>query len=83
MSTEFGWWNKDPEQGKYQVLAAVHGGNVAWTRHQGHHTGWDPHVPSEADWERLVAEAARRVPRRLLSPRQFDEIKRLKTMNTR
>ena len=78
MSIEFGWWNKDPEEGKYQVRASVHGGNIAWTRHQGHHTPWQPHAPSEADWDRLIAEADRRVPRRLISPKQFEAIKRLR-----
>jgi hypothetical protein len=78
MSTEFGWWVRDPELGKYQVKAAVHGGNLTWTRKQGHFTSWMPHTPSEDDWDRLVSEAARRVPRRLLSPKQFNEIKDLK-----
>lgn len=80
MSIEFGWWNKDPEEGKYQVRASVHGGNIAWTRHQGHHTPWAPHTPSEADWDRLIAEADRRVPRRLISPKQFEAIKRLRPL---
>ena len=78
MSMEFGWWNRDPEQGKYQVLVTVHGGNITWERKQGHHTSWAPHPPTEADWDQLIATADKRVPRRLLSPRQFDEIKRLR-----
>jgi hypothetical protein len=78
MSMEFGWWNKDPEQGKYQVRAVVHGGNLAWTRKQGHHTSWAEHAPSEDDWTRLISEAERRLPRRLLSPKQFEEIKKLR-----
>lgn len=77
MSIEFGWWNKDPESGKYQVRAVVHGGNIEWTRHQGHHTPWGPHVPDDDDRERLVYEANKRVPRRLISEKQFEEIKRL------
>lgn len=77
MSIEFGWWNKDPERGKYQVSAIVHGGNIEWTRHQGHHTQWEPHIPTDEDRERLISEAERRVPRRLISQKQFDEIKRL------
>jgi hypothetical protein len=56
---------------------AVHGGNIEWTRHQGHHTPWEPHVPSDEDRERLIAEAEKRVPRRLISQKQFEEIKRL------
>ena len=78
MSTEFGWWNTNPEQGKFQVRAAVHGGNIAWARKQGHHTSWKQHTPTEADWDQLLYEAGKRVPRRLLSPKQFEAIKRLR-----
>ncbi|MGH7995545.1 MAG: hypothetical protein ACREFX_04245 [Opitutaceae bacterium] len=78
MSTEFGWWHRDPEAGKFQVRAAVHGGNISWARKQGHHTSWEEHRPSAADWERLLDEAGRRVPRRLLSPRQFEAIRLLR-----
>ena len=77
MAIEFGWWNKDPEQGKYQVSVSVHGGNIEWTRHQGHHTPWEPHSPSDEDRKRLIYKAEKRVPRRLISQKQFDEIKRL------
>lgn len=77
MSTDFGWWNKDPEAGKYQVKAMVHGGNLAWMRKQGHHTSWIVHKPSPEDIERLLHEAGNRVPRRLISPKQFAEIERL------
>ena len=78
MSTEFGWWVRDPELGKFQVRAVVHGGSLTWLRKQGHHTSWLKHAPTESDWEQLLGEAGRRVPRRLLSPKQFEEIKRLR-----
>jgi len=77
MSTKFGWWSRDPEQGKYEVSVVIHGGNIEWMRHQGHHTPWEPHEPSDDDRERLIAEAERRLPRRLITPKQFDEIVRL------
>lgn len=77
MSIEFGWWNKDEDGRKYQVIAAVHGGNIEWTRHQGHHTSWEAHTPTDEDRERLIYEASKRVPRRLITQKQFDEIKRL------
>lgn len=77
MSIEFGWWNTDDEGRKYQVNAAIHGGNIEWTRHQGHHTAWQPHVPDDQDRARLLQEAERRLPRRLISRKQFDEISRL------
>ncbi len=77
MSIEFGWWNKDDDGGKYQVNVAVHGGNIAWIRKYGHHRPWEPYTPNEDDRLRLIAEADKRVPRRLISQKQFDEIKRL------
>ncbi len=77
MAIEFGWWNRDPEEGKYQVRVVVHGGNIEWTRHQGHHTPWQPHTPTDDDRARLVSEAERRLPRRLITQKQFDEIKSL------
>lgn len=77
MSIEFGWWNKDDAGRKYQVSAVVHGGNIEWTRKQGHHSSWEPHQPNDEDRERLIGEAERRVPRRLISQKQFDEIRRL------
>lgn len=77
MSVNFGWWNKDEEGRKYQVSCIVHGGNIEWTRHQGHHTSWEPHEPTDEDRERLIYEAEKRVPRRLITQKQFDEIKRL------
>ena len=77
MSIEFGWWNKDDEGKKFQVNVAIHGGNIEWIRKQGHHSPWEPYTPNEDDRVRLVEEAERRVPRRLISQKQFDEIKRL------
>jgi hypothetical protein len=77
MSIEFGWWNKDADGRKFQVNAAVHGANIAWTKHQGHHTPWEPYEPNDDDRERLIYEAEKRVPRRLISQKQFEEIKRL------
>ncbi|HMD60574.1 MAG TPA: hypothetical protein VKG78_04050, partial [Opitutaceae bacterium] len=70
MSTEFGWWVTDAIAGKFQVKAVIHGGNLTWLRKQGHFSSWTAHAPSEDDWSRLVSEAERRVPRRLLSPKQ-------------
>jgi hypothetical protein len=77
MGIEFGWWNKDDAGRKFQVNAVVHGGNIEWTRHQGHHTPWEPYTPTDDDRTRLIYEAEKRVPRRLISQKQFDEIKRL------
>ena len=79
MSMEFGWWSKDPDGRKFQIVVAVHGGNITWQRKQGHHTPWEPYgPPSPEDWDRLLGEASRRVPRRLLSPKQFAALEQLR-----
>ena len=78
MSMEFGWWINHPDQGKFQVCADVHGGNVTWTRHQRHGNPWEAYAPTPEDWDRLLVEAAKRVPRRLLSPKQFEVIRKLR-----
>lgn len=78
MSHEFGWWDKDADGRKFQVCVNIFGGNITWTRKLGHHQSWEPHPPAETDWDRLFSEAERRLPRRLLSQKQFDVIKRLR-----
>jgi hypothetical protein len=74
VSTEFGWWSRDPEGVKFQVKAAVHGGDLKWLCKRGRFQSWVKHLPTEEDWSRLISEAERRVPRRLLSPKQFEHI---------
>jgi hypothetical protein len=78
MGTEFGWWVTNDDQGKFQVRARVHGGQIEWQRKQGHHSSWDKHPPTAEDWDQLLHEAGKRVPRRLLSPKQFDAIRLLR-----
>ncbi|MGD1032020.1 MAG: hypothetical protein ABSA05_12865 [Opitutaceae bacterium] len=75
---EFGWWNNDPEQGKFQVHAVFHGGNIDWLRKQGHFSSWEPHTPTGEDWSRLIAEADKRLARRLMSPKQSATLRSLK-----
>ena len=75
---EFGWWNTLIDQGKFQVHAIFHGGNLKWVRKQGHHTSWEPHLPTQDDWDRLIFEADKRYVRRLISPKQYQTIVSLK-----
>jgi len=82
MSMEFGWWKKTPEDGKFQVHAVVHGGNIEWIRKQGHHTSWQPYSPTLDDWDQLIYEADKRLVRRLLSPKQLAVIHQLKAAGT-
>lgn len=77
MGMNFGWWNRRPDEGKFQVKVSVRGGNIEWTKHQGHHTPWEPYTPDDEDRERLLYEAEKRLPRRLITKQQYEEIKRL------
>ncbi len=79
MTLEFAWWARDAEGRRYQVRAQIFGDEVTWSRKQGHHQPWESYgPPTDEDWDILVAEAEKRVPRRLLSPRQFESLKRLR-----
>ena len=79
MSMEFGWWSKDADGKKFQVNVSVHGGQIEWTRKQGHHQSWITYgPPNDEDWEKLIGEAGKRVPRRLISPKQFEDLKNLR-----
>jgi hypothetical protein len=72
---EFGWWQKDEEGIKHQVCVDVFGKNITWTKKYGRNTSWEPYgTPTDADWDKLIAEAERRVPRRLFSQKQFEFI---------
>jgi hypothetical protein len=77
MTTEFGWWSRDEDGKRFQVRAQIFGDDIAWSRKQGHHQPWKPYGPPTAeDWDILLGEAERRVPRRLISPAQFETIRR-------
>lgn len=73
---EFSWWAKDGES-KSQVRAVFHGGNMTWERQLRRFDPWEPYEPTGDDWAQALEIAERRVPRRLISPKQFEQIKRL------
>ena len=72
---EFGWWAKDADEKKWQISVRYHGGNVTFSRKHGHNSSWEDFVPAEADWDRLLSEAGRRLPRRLMSQKEFNRLK--------
>ena len=73
---EFGWWTKDEEGVKHQVCVDIFGKNITWTRKYGRNSSWLPFAqpPTDAEWDKLIEEAERRVPRRLFSQKQFEFI---------
>jgi hypothetical protein len=79
MTMEFGWWSRDEDGRRFQVRARFFGQSLDWQRKQGHHQLWESYGPPTGDdWDRLIAEAERRLPRRLLSPKEFAAIRRLR-----
>jgi len=75
MGMEFGWWDKDDEGTKWHIKARFHGGNVVFSRKHGHHSSWDDFAPTDEQWDRLISEAERRLPRRLMSTKEFNQLK--------
>jgi hypothetical protein len=72
---EFGWWAKDEAGVKWQICVRFHGGNVTFSRKHGHHQPWEDFEPADGDWDKLLSEAERRLPRRLMSQKQFNQLK--------
>ena len=72
---EFGWWTTDDAGIKWQICARFHGGNVVFSHKTGHNTGWDDYEPTDEHWDRLIKEAERRLPRRLMSTKEFNKLK--------
>ena len=73
---EFGWQDRDEDGTKWQICARFHGGNVVFTRRTGHNNGWVDHPnPTDAQWDRLIKEAERRLPRRLMDTKEFEKLK--------
>lgn len=72
---EFGWWAKDEEGKKWQISVRFHGGNVTFSRKHGHHSSWEDFEPVSDDWDKVLSEAEKRLPRRLMSQKQFNQLK--------
>lgn len=72
---EFGWWITDDEGKKWQVSVRFHGGNVVFSRKHGHNSSWQDFEATDEQWDRLISEAERRLPRRLMSQKEFNRLK--------
>ncbi|WP_438482083.1 hypothetical protein [Oleiharenicola lentus] len=71
---EFGWWQKDEEGKKHQVCVDIFGKTITWTKKYGRNTSWIEFEPNDEEWDTLITEANRRVPRRLFSQGQYEFI---------
>jgi len=78
MNMEFGWWSRDSEGRRFQMRAKVFADEITWSRKQGHFQSWVDCEPTDDDWETLISEASRRVPRRLITSKEFEALKRMK-----
>ncbi len=72
---EFGWWETDEDGRKWNITVRFHGGNVTFSKKTGHHNPWIDFEGSDEQWDRLLKEAEKRLPRRLMSQKEFDRLK--------
>lgn len=72
---EFGWWETDDDKIKWSISVRFHGGHVTFSRKTGHNTSWEDFEANDAQWDRLLKEAERRLPRRLMSQKEFERLK--------
>lgn len=72
---EFGWWETDDEGKKWNITVRFHGGNVTFSKKTGHHTSWVDFDGNDEQWDRLLKEAEKRLPRRLMSQKEFNRLK--------
>jgi hypothetical protein len=74
---ELGWWNRDPELGKYQVHLEVFGGKLRWRRQLKRFDPWEDYAaPTEQDWAKALEIAENRLQRRLTTKAVVDLIRR-------
>jgi len=72
---EFGWWERDEEGRNWNISVRFHGGNVTFSKKTGHHTPWVDFEATDGQWDRLLQEAEKRLPRRLMSQKEFARLK--------
>ena len=72
---EFGWWEKDDAGAKWQINVRFHGGNVLFRKKTGHPHPWIDFDGNDEQWDRLIQEAEKRLPRRLMSQKEFERLK--------
>jgi hypothetical protein len=46
-----------------------------FSRKTGHNSSWEDFAPTDEQWDRLISEAERRLPRRLMSTKEFNLLK--------
>ncbi len=67
MNVEIAFWKRTEEEGKRQVRLRVFGGKVVWECQPARFEPWVPYTtPDEDDWAKVIAEARKRAPRRVI-----------------
>lgn len=77
MNLEIGYWVRDDQGHRVQVNFRIFGGNIEWQCKRGHHQRWETYgPPTEEDWQIVLREAEKRVPRRVIHPKMVELIRR-------
>lgn len=67
MNVEIAYWKRLEDGGKLQVRLRVFGGKLAWECQPARFQPWEPYLkPDDDDWAKVIKEAEKRAPRRVI-----------------
>lgn len=77
MNLEIGFWKRTEDGRKLQVRLRVFGGKIIWECQPARFQAWEPYLtPDDDDWGKVIAEANKREPRRVIHDKMLALIRR-------
>jgi len=77
MNVEIGFWKRTDDGRKFQVRLRIFGGNLLWEYQPARFQPWETYLtPDDDDWNKVIAEANMREPRRVIHDKMLALIRR-------
>ena len=77
MNVEIGYWKRTEDGRKLQVRLRIFGGNLIWECQTARFQPWEPYLtPDDDDWNKVISEANKREPRRIIHDKMLALIRR-------
>lgn len=77
MNVEIGYWKRTEDGHKLQVRLRIFGGNLIWECQTARFQPWEPYLtPDDDDWNKVISEANKREPRRIIHDKMLALIRR-------
>ncbi len=77
MNVEIGFWKRTEDGRKFHVKLHIFGGNLRWEYQPARFQPWEPYLtPDDDDWAKVIAEANKREPRRVIHDKMLALIRR-------